>query len=54
MCIRDIVLAGENLCRREEFIGRVSSALPVVGEITQTADDAVLDDVEVVLALRRQ
>ena len=30
---RDIVLAGENLCRREEFIGRVSSALPVVGKI---------------------
>ena len=31
--VRDIVLAGENLCRREEFIGGVSAPLPVVGKI---------------------
>ena len=37
--VRDIVLAGENLCRRKEFIGRVSAPLPVVGKITQTAEE---------------
>ena len=36
------------------IIPRLVEKLPVVGKITQAADDAVLDDVEVVLALRRQ